>query len=70
MADYLFRYTPDVYDDLDDMLAKLESIGNLTQGAEEKVVFMRDRATSAHKSSQPGKNAMRSKAWLYLGNGF
>ena len=56
MADYLFGYTPDVNDNLDDMLAELERIGNLTRGAEEKVVFMRDSATLAQKSSQPGKN--------------
>ena len=70
MADYLFGYTPDVNDNLDDMLAELERIGNLTRGAEEKVVFMRDSATLAQKSSQPGKNLMMSEAWLYLGNGF
>ncbi|XP_059903708.1 fibrinogen gamma chain [Gadus macrocephalus] len=64
VADYLFRYTPDVYDDLDDMLAKLESIGNLTRGAEEKVVFMRDGATSAHKSSQPDLYYKRSTSML------
>ena len=42
------------------MLADLERIGNLTRGAEEKVIFMRDSASLAQKSSQPGKNLMMS----------
>ncbi|CAL8331145.1 unnamed protein product [Lota lota] len=64
VADYLFRYTPDVTQNLDDMLGELERIGNLTRGAEEKVVFMRDTATLAQKSSQPDLYYKKSSSML------
>lgn len=50
----MLRYTPGVDKDLDDMQRELETIANLTQGAEDTVVYMKDSATSAQKSSSPG----------------
>ncbi len=54
VADYLLRYMPGVNKDLDDMQEQLETIANLTQGAEETIVYMKDSTTSAQKSSSPG----------------
>ncbi|XP_018558724.1 fibrinogen gamma chain isoform X1 [Lates calcarifer] len=51
VADYLTRYMPEVTRDLDSMLRDLEIAANLTQGTEEKIVYMKDSATSAQKSS-------------------
>ncbi|XP_049901365.1 fibrinogen gamma chain [Epinephelus moara] len=53
VADYMFRYLPGVERDLDDMQEQLDTIANLTQGAEEQVVYMKDSASSVQKSSQP-----------------
>ncbi|XP_034544236.1 fibrinogen gamma chain [Notolabrus celidotus] len=53
VTDYMLRYMPMVDDDLEDMIRDLENIANLTQEAEETVVYMKDSATSAQKSS-PG----------------
>lgn len=68
----MLRYKPRVDDDLDDMLDELDRIANLTQGAEEKVVFMKDSSTSAQKSSQPGKGLLldliQFKLWLRDGS--
>lgn len=54
MSDYLLRYMPGVNKDLDNLLRELETIANLTQGAELTVVNMKDSATSAQKSSPSG----------------
>lgn len=54
VADYLTRYMPEVTRDLDSMLRDLEIAANLTQGTEEKIVYMKDSATSAQKSSPQG----------------
>ncbi|CAJ1052580.1 fibrinogen gamma chain [Xyrichtys novacula] len=51
VADYLLRYIPKVDDDIDKMLDELENIANLTQGAEETVIYMKDSTTSAQKQS-------------------
>ncbi|XP_051241362.1 fibrinogen gamma chain [Dicentrarchus labrax] len=51
VADYMLRYMPEVNKDLDDLQRDLDSIANLTQGAEDTVVYMKDSATSAQKSS-------------------
>uniref|UniRef100_A0A8C6S7R9 Fibrinogen gamma chain n=2 Tax=Neogobius melanostomus TaxID=47308 RepID=A0A8C6S7R9_9GOBI len=52
VADYLFRYLPAISRDLESMGNDLELIANLTTNAEEKVVYMKDSATAALKSSQ------------------
>ncbi|KAM7009801.1 fibrinogen gamma chain [Tautogolabrus adspersus] len=51
VADYMLKYMPGVNKDLDDMQYELENIANLTHGAEETAVYMKDSATSAQKSS-------------------
>uniref|UniRef100_A0A3Q1CSQ9 Fibrinogen C-terminal domain-containing protein n=1 Tax=Amphiprion ocellaris TaxID=80972 RepID=A0A3Q1CSQ9_AMPOC len=53
VADYLLRYMPGVENDLDDMQSQLETIANLTQGAESTITYMKDSTTSAQKSAQP-----------------
>lgn len=50
----MFRYIPVVDEELTSMQNELETIANLTQGADEKIEYMKDSATSAQKSSQPG----------------
>lgn len=54
VADYMLRYVPASNKDLDGLQRDLESIANLTQGAEDKVVYMKDSVVSAQKSSTPG----------------
>ncbi|XP_066518125.1 fibrinogen gamma chain [Hoplias malabaricus] len=51
VADYLQRYKPGVVKDLRDMESLLLDIVNLTKGAQEKVVYLRDSETQAQKSS-------------------
>ena len=53
-------------DDLTEMQRELETISNLTQGAEDKIVYMKDSATSAQKSSQPGNAAHKTRALIKL----
>uniref|UniRef100_A0A3P8RQT1 Fibrinogen gamma chain n=1 Tax=Amphiprion percula TaxID=161767 RepID=A0A3P8RQT1_AMPPE len=53
VADYLLRYMPGVENDLDDMQSQLETIANLTQGAESTITYMKDSTISAQKSTQP-----------------
>ncbi|XP_010727716.2 fibrinogen gamma chain [Larimichthys crocea] len=50
VADYMIRYKPGVTRELDDLVQALETIANLTQEAEETVVYMKDSTTSAQKS--------------------
>lgn len=56
VADYMLRYMPAVDNDLENMLDELESIANLTKEAEETVVYMKDSAAAAQKSSPGGNN--------------
>nr|XP_055061346.1 fibrinogen gamma chain-like [Misgurnus anguillicaudatus] len=51
VADYLNRYKPDVDRQLDQMEQKLEEIFNLTKGAQDKVVYLKDSGTQAQKQS-------------------
>ncbi|KAJ8382700.1 hypothetical protein SKAU_G00034780 [Synaphobranchus kaupii] len=53
VADYLNRYKPAVDKYLDDFEDLLEQIGNLTKGAQDKVVYMRDSASHGQKSTPP-----------------
>ncbi|KAM6972313.1 fibrinogen gamma chain [Aplochiton taeniatus] len=64
VADYLQRYKPQVENDLKGMEEVLDTIANLTRGAEEKVVYMKDSTTSAQKSSQPDKHLKKSTNML------
>lgn len=54
VADYMIRYKPGVTRELDDLVQALETIANLTQEAEETVVYMKDSTTSAQKSVPQG----------------
>lgn len=51
--------------DLDELQDELDTIANLTQGAETTIVNMKDSTTSAQKSSQPG-NTGHSVSLNYL----
>ncbi|CAK6972388.1 fibrinogen gamma chain [Scomber scombrus] len=64
VADYMLNYMPVVTDDLDQMQKDLERIANLTQGTEETVVYMKDAATAAQKSSGPDQYFRRSSSML------
>ena len=64
VADYLLRYIPGVDRDLDYMQQELEKIANLTRGAEETVVYMKDSATSAQKSSPQETYFKKSSSML------
>ncbi|KAF7659582.1 hypothetical protein LDENG_00296460 [Lucifuga dentata] len=64
VADYLLNYIPGIDKSLYDMELELDTIANLTQGTEETVVFMKDSATSAQKSSQPEAYFKKSSSML------
>ncbi|XP_074554538.1 fibrinogen gamma chain [Halichoeres trimaculatus] len=64
VADYLLRYMRGADDDIDSMLHDLENIANMTQEAEETVVFMKDSAASAQKSSPGDSYLKKSKGML------
>lgn len=48
------RYISTTTKDIDDMQEELEMIANMTDGAHETVVYMKDSVTSAQKASLPG----------------
>lgn len=54
VADYLFKYMDEVTGDLNHFGNELETIANLTEGADETIVYMKDSTTSAQKSASPG----------------
>lgn len=54
VSDYMLRYMPAVERDLERLQQQLESIANFTKETEETVVYMKDSALSAQKTSQPG----------------
>ncbi|XP_076848419.1 fibrinogen gamma chain [Brachyhypopomus gauderio] len=51
VADYLHRYKPGVVRDLNDMEELLQEIANLTRGAQDKVVYLKDTEKHAVKAS-------------------
>ncbi|KAF4118796.1 fibrinogen gamma chain [Onychostoma macrolepis] len=51
VADYLQRYKPPMDRDLDQMEQDLEDLANLTRGAQDKVVYLRDSETQAQKQA-------------------
>ncbi len=53
VADYLQRYKPDMDRELNQMEQDLEDLANLTRGAQDKVVYLRDSETQAQKQA-PG----------------
>ncbi|KAL3066665.1 hypothetical protein OYC64_016581 [Pagothenia borchgrevinki] len=64
VTDYMLKYMPEVDRDLDDLQETLETIANLTQGAQETVVHMKDSTTSAQKSSLPDPYHRKSSNML------
>ncbi|XP_047435527.1 fibrinogen gamma chain [Mugil cephalus] len=64
VTDYLLRYRPLVESDLDALQEELETIANLTQGAEATITHMKDSATSAQKSSPPDAYFRKSTSML------
>ncbi|XP_064191414.1 fibrinogen gamma chain [Anguilla rostrata] len=64
VADYLQKYKPSMDKELDDMGYLLEEIANLTKGAQDKVVYMRDSADQAQKSTPPDYYIKRSSNML------
>ncbi|KAJ8281137.1 hypothetical protein GJAV_G00063980 [Gymnothorax javanicus] len=64
VADYLQKYKPVMDKELDDMEYLLEEISNLTKGAQDKVIYMRDSATQAQKSSLPDVYIKKSSSML------
>ncbi|KAK5613441.1 hypothetical protein CRENBAI_021630 [Crenichthys baileyi] len=64
VADYLFRYSPVVNEELTAMHNNLELIANLTRGADETITYMKDSTAAAQKSSQPDPNYKRSSSML------
>ncbi|XP_076584951.1 fibrinogen gamma chain-like [Chaetodon auriga] len=64
VADYMLKYMPSVDKDLDELQDALDTIANLTQGAEETVVYMKDSVTSAQKSSTPDTYFKKSSSML------
>lgn len=55
VADYMLRYITGANREVDDLLRDLETITNLTQGADETIQHMRDSVTVAQKSLPTGK---------------
>lgn len=51
VADYLQRYKPDMDRELNQMEQDLEDLANLTRGAQDKVVYLRDSETQAQKQA-------------------
>uniref|UniRef100_A0A672LNJ0 Fibrinogen C-terminal domain-containing protein n=1 Tax=Sinocyclocheilus grahami TaxID=75366 RepID=A0A672LNJ0_SINGR len=51
VADYLQRYVPDMDRELDQMEQDLEAIANITRGAQDKVVYLKDSETQAQKQA-------------------
>ncbi|XP_029292809.1 fibrinogen gamma chain [Cottoperca gobio] len=64
VADYMLRYIPGVERDLDDLQEQLDTIANLTTGAEETAVYMKDTTILSQKTSQPDIDFKRSSSIL------
>lgn len=54
VADYMLKYLATSEGGLDQMLRDLETIANVTQDAEETVVYMKDSMAVAQKTNTPG----------------
>lgn len=51
----MLRYMTIANRDVDELLRELDTIANLTQGADETIQYMKDSVTAAQKSSPSGK---------------
>lgn len=56
VADYMVRYFSNTDEEVERMERDLDTIANLTQDAEERVVYMKDSMAAAQKSFKPGKH--------------
>lgn len=54
VADYMVKYFSNTNDDLEQMQTDLENIANLTQDAQDRVVYMKDSMVASQKSVTPG----------------
>ncbi|XP_036438885.1 fibrinogen gamma chain [Colossoma macropomum] len=63
VADYLQKYKPGVVKDLNDMEELLLDIANLTKGAQDRVVYLRDSETQAQKVT-PDTHIQKSRSML------
>lgn len=59
------RYVTTTTTDIDELLDELEMIANMTSGAHETVVYMKDSVTSAQKSSLQGNTLSFHKISFY-----
>ncbi|XP_018611716.2 fibrinogen gamma chain-like isoform X2 [Scleropages formosus] len=64
IAEYLSRYQPSVDRDLSEIEVSLVDMRNLTKGAQDRVVYMRDSTTQAQKSSSPEAYIRKSSKML------
>lgn len=51
----MLRYMTIANRDIDELQRELDTIANLTQGADETIQYMKDSVTAAQKSSPSGK---------------
>lgn len=54
VADYMLKYFSITNDGLEQMQTDLENIANMTQDAENRVVYIKDSVTASQKSITPG----------------
>lgn len=54
VADYMLQYFSNTNDGLEQMQTDLENIANMTQDAENRVVYMKDSMVATQKSITPG----------------
>uniref|UniRef100_A0A3Q2XKJ0 Fibrinogen gamma chain n=1 Tax=Hippocampus comes TaxID=109280 RepID=A0A3Q2XKJ0_HIPCM len=64
VADYMHRYTSNAHDSLDYLQKELDSIHNLTEGAQERVIYMKDSIQTVQKNTQPDVYFQKSSNML------
>ncbi|XP_056891199.1 fibrinogen gamma chain isoform X1 [Takifugu flavidus] len=64
VADYMLKYFSKNNDGLEQMLIDLENIANMTQDAENRVVYMKDSMVAAQKSITPDIYIKKSSSML------
>ncbi|TNN89718.1 Fibrinogen gamma chain [Liparis tanakae] len=67
VADYMLRYMPEVDEDLERMQNKLAMIANLTQGADQTIVYMKDSTLLAQKNALPDCQDIANKGGVVSG---
>lgn len=61
----MLRYMTTANRDIDELQRELDTIANLTQGADETIQYMKDSVTTAQKSSPSGKMKRKKNAFGY-----